>query len=80
MRVTGLAPGRLEEMLWALGLESLLGAEDEAPEELQQLAAERDAARAARDFARADEIRDRLAVEGWEIRDRPEGARLVPRS
>ena len=72
-----MGPGRLPEMLHALGLESLLEAEDEAPEELQRLAAERNEARAARDFGRADEIRDRLAGEGWEIRDTPEGARLV---
>ncbi len=71
------APGRLPEMLHALGLETLMEADDEAPEELQRLAAERDEARASRDFARADEIRDRLAGAGWEIRDTPEGARLV---
>jgi cysteinyl-tRNA synthetase len=74
------APGRLAEMLYALGLEDLLKAEDEAPAELQQLAAERDEARAARDFERADRIRDELAGAGWEIRDTPEGARLVRRS
>ena len=50
------------------------------PEELQRLAAERDEARAARDFERADQIRDQLAEAGWEIRDTPEGARLVRRS
>jgi cysteinyl-tRNA synthetase len=71
------APGRLPEMLHALGLETLLEAEDEAPEELQRLAAEREEARAARDFERADRIRDELAASGWEIRDTPEGARLV---
>jgi cysteinyl-tRNA synthetase len=70
-------PGRLEEMLWALGLEDLLEVDEEAPEELQRLAAERDEARAARDFERADRIRDRLSDAGWEIRDTPEGARLV---
>jgi len=76
-RGSAVGPGHLPEMLHALGLESLLEAEDEAPAELQRLAAERDEARSARDFARADEIRDRLAGEGWEIRDTPEGARLV---
>jgi cysteinyl-tRNA synthetase len=70
-------PGRLEEMLWALGLEDLLEVDDEAPEELQRLAAERDEARAARDFDRADQIRNQLSDAGWEIRDTPEGARLV---
>jgi cysteinyl-tRNA synthetase len=73
-------PGRLGEMLYGLGLETLLAAEEDAPEELQRLAAERDEARAARDFERADQIRDRLAQSGWEIRDTPEGARLVRRS
>jgi cysteinyl-tRNA synthetase len=70
-------PGRLGEMLQALGLESLLEVEEEAPEELQRLAAEREEARAARDFDRADQIREQLADAGWEIRDTPEGARLV---
>jgi len=70
-------PGRLGEMLYALGLESLLDVEDEAPEELRRLAARREEARAARDFERADRIRDELAEAGWEIRDTPGGARLV---
>ena len=78
-RGTSVAPGRLPEMLHALGLESLLEAEEEAPEELQRLAAEREQARAARDFGRADDIREQLAGAGWEIRDTPDGARLVRR-
>jgi cysteinyl-tRNA synthetase len=74
-----LGPGRLGEMLHALGLETLLEARDEeAPEELRRLARERDVARAARDFERADAIRDELAEAGWQIRDTPDGAKLVP--
>jgi cysteinyl-tRNA synthetase len=73
-------PGRLGEMLYALGLETLLDVEEEAPEALKRLAAEREEARDARDFGRADQIRDQLAESGWEIRDTPEGARLVRRS
>jgi cysteinyl-tRNA synthetase len=72
-------PGRVGEMLYALGLESIMEAEEEAPEEVQRLAAEREDARAMRDFIRADEIRDQLAEAGWEIRDTPGGARLVRR-
>jgi cysteinyl-tRNA synthetase len=71
-------PGRAREMLHALGLEGLMDQpEEQAPEELQRLAAERDEARAARDFERADRIRDELAEAGWQIRDTPDGARLV---
>jgi cysteinyl-tRNA synthetase len=73
-----LGPGRLGEMLHAFGLESLLaGGPDEAPEEIERLAAERQEARAARDFERADRLRDELAARGWEIRDTAAGPQLV---
>jgi cysteinyl-tRNA synthetase len=45
----------------------------------EKLLAEREEARAARDFERADAIRDRLAEMGWEVRDSADGPRLVPR-
>ena len=65
-------------MLHAFGLESLLAGDGEqAPEEVERLAAEREDARAARDFERADRLRDELAARGWEIRDTAEGPRLV---
>jgi cysteinyl-tRNA synthetase len=73
-----LGPGRLGEMLHALGLESLLSPEaDRPPEEVERLAAERQEARAARDFERADRLRDQLADRGWEVRDTADGPRLV---
>ena len=39
---------------------------------------EREEARAAKDFARADAIRDELAARGWEVRDSAEGAEAGP--
>jgi cysteinyl-tRNA synthetase len=69
----------LGELLPLLGLESLLADEEGAPAEAQQLMAERQEARAARDFERADTLRDQLAVMGWEVRDEAGGARLVKR-
>jgi cysteinyl-tRNA synthetase len=69
----------LAELLPLLGLESVLAAgeaEGGPGAEARELLAERDRARAERDFARADEIRDRLAALGWEVRDTPAGARL----
>jgi cysteinyl-tRNA synthetase len=71
-----MGPGRIGEMLHALGLENLLEAGESAPAEAQALLEEREAARAAKDFARADEIRDELAALGYEVRDTPEGPRL----
>ena len=73
-----LGAGRLEEMLHALGLESLLAPQQEdAPEEIERMAAERDEARASRDFERADRLRDEIARRGWEIRDTADGMQIV---
>jgi cysteinyl-tRNA synthetase len=41
--------------------------------ETQRLVAERDAARQARNFARADEIRDQLVAKGWVVEDSADG-------
>ncbi|HET9162325.1 MAG TPA: cysteine--tRNA ligase [Solirubrobacterales bacterium] len=71
----------LAEMLELVGLGSLARPDEgvEADERAEGLLEEREEARAAKDFARADEIRDRLAELGWEVRDGADGARLVPR-
>ncbi len=73
-----LGHGRLAEMLHLLGLEGLLSETDEGPgTEAEALLAARERARADRDFARADGIRDELSALGWTVRDTTEGARLV---
>ena len=51
-------------------------AEEEAPAELMALLEERAEGRKAKDFARADAIRNELAAQGWAIEDTPNGARL----
>ena len=51
----------------------------EPTEEMRTLVAERDAARAAKDFARADEIRNKLQAMGLEVMDTPEGTRVRTR-
>ncbi|HEY1285471.1 MAG TPA: cysteine--tRNA ligase [Solirubrobacterales bacterium] len=73
------AAAALRELLELVGLETLASGEEGAGEEAEALLAQREAARAAKDFARADEIRDELAALGWEVRDSSDGARLVPR-
>ena len=69
----------LEELLPLLGLDSLLADEEAAPTEAEELLAQRHEARAAKDFDRADSLRDQLAEMGWEVRDEAGGARLVRR-
>jgi|RhiMetdeSRZDD1v2_1073273.scaffolds.fasta_scaffold131669_3 cysteinyl-tRNA synthetase len=71
------ARAALDEMLPLLGLETLLAPVDAADPEAARLLVEREEARAARDFERADRLRDELADRGYEVRDTPEGARLV---
>ena len=70
-------PGRLGEMLHALGLEDLLDGDGDTDPEAERLLRERQAARAVRDFERADTIRDELAGLGWQVRDTADGVRLV---
>jgi cysteinyl-tRNA synthetase len=71
----------LATLLRTIGLEGLMDEQADGaldPED-RRLLEERDAARAARDYATADARRDELAERGWEVRDTPEGSRLVPR-
>jgi cysteinyl-tRNA synthetase len=60
MSVLGLAPAR----------------QDEAPAALLALLDERQAARKAKDFKRADAIRDELKSKGWTIEDTAKGPKL----
>jgi len=61
-------------------LDSVLGigaaAAVEVPAEINELLEARQAARKAKDFKRADEVRDQLKAKGWVIEDTPKGARV----
>jgi cysteinyl-tRNA synthetase len=72
--------GHLVEMLSVLGLETLLAAQEGPPPEAVEMAEAREAARAAKDWAEADRLRDELRATGWEVRDGPDGPELVPAS
>jgi cysteinyl-tRNA synthetase len=59
---------------------ALAGLEDDAPPgEIAALAEERESARAERDWARSDALRDRIQEAGWEIADTARGPRLTRR-
>jgi cysteinyl-tRNA synthetase len=67
------------EMLGVLGLENLLDADGVAvPTQAQELSDARERARADRDYAEADRLRDELRTIGWEVRDGPAGPELLP--
>ena len=52
--------------------------DDRAPAEVRSLLEERTEARVARDWDRADALRDRIAALGWEVQDGPRGPTLRP--
>jgi cysteinyl-tRNA synthetase len=60
----------------ALGLSLRAGGPAELDEPVGRLVAERDAARAAGDYARSDAIRAQLMALGWTVEDTPAGTRL----
>ena len=61
-------------------VDSVLGvgvkAEAEIPAEILALADARTEAKKAKDFKRADAIRDELKAKGWVIEDSPKGIKL----
>ena len=66
----------LLELTHVLGL---LEAEEDADvdEEIKKLVDEREAARAAKDFAKADQIRDELKAKGITLKDTPQGVQII---
>ena len=62
-------------LLAALGV-SLREESGEVDEAAAQLVAERDEARRAKDFARADALRDELVTRGWTVEDTPSGTAI----
>jgi cysteinyl-tRNA synthetase len=70
----------LGEMVELVGLGSLMERGEGADAAAEELMAEREEARAGKNFERADAIRDELAELGWEVRDSADGPRLVPKA
>jgi len=50
------------------------------PQEVTQLANERENARRERNWKRSDELRERISALGWEVRDTKDGSKLTPRA
>jgi cysteinyl-tRNA synthetase len=79
-REAGVGDADLREMLQVLALDNLLdvaGSDGEPDAVARELLLQREAARAQRDFAEADRLRDELAANGWQVRDSAEGPVLV---
>ncbi len=70
--------GAFLEICGALGLVLDAGGDD-VPEDVLALAQRRDDARAAKEWASADELRDQLEASGWLVEDTPSGTQVRPR-
>jgi cysteinyl-tRNA synthetase len=78
-----LAPGEAVALLadWQR-IDSILALERDAvavPTEVQSLLADRQAARAAKNWAESDRLRDAIAALGWIVKDTKDGAKLTPK-
>jgi cysteinyl-tRNA synthetase len=71
------AAAAVTEICRAVGLVLDAGG-SEVPEEILVLAQQRDRARADRDFATADAIRDALVADGWVVEDTVAGTQVRP--
>ena len=49
----------------------------QVPAEVLELTEQRAAARKAKDWAKADQLRDRIAALGWEVKDTPKGPQFL---
>lgn len=70
-----------------LGLRLLEGAKElvareniDIPDEIKALAEERTAAKVARDWARADEIRAQIDAAGWSVVDTKDGVKIIKKA
>ena len=73
------AKASLETLMEFADVLGLLQAEEDSAidEEIQKLVDERQEARKAKNFARADEIRDLLKEKGITLKDTPQGVQII---
>jgi cysteinyl-tRNA synthetase len=76
-RAAAVAWATIGEIARGVGIE-LTGPAAEVPPDVLAWASERDEARGARDWSRADALRDRIRTAGFEVEDTPEGTRVHP--
>jgi cysteinyl-tRNA synthetase len=74
-RIVGPLIGAWQQILGAVGLE-VFGDTDQVPEEILALAARRDQAREAKEWAAADALRDQIHAAGWLAEDSPTGTQV----
>ena len=78
-----LSPGQARSLLaWRDRINSVLALAPDVeniPEDVAKLAARRAEARAGKDWAASDALRDRLLALGWQVKDTKDGQKLSPK-
>jgi hypothetical protein len=67
----------IPDEVWELATDANKPEEVAPPQEVQTLADQRQKARADKNWAESDRLRDEIASHGWQVQDTPEGAKLV---
>lgn len=75
--VAALIRADMGKMVHVLGLDAVMRSDDDIPADIAALAEERQQCRIAKDFARADALREAIAERGYEVRDVPGGYKVV---
>lgn len=66
-----------DELTGVLGLMYNRGAKDDIPQEIKELVSLRQEARKAKDFAKADELRDKIAEMGYAVKETRQGTEIT---
>jgi cysteinyl-tRNA synthetase len=69
-------------LTWWKRINTVLDLEKEGekiPADIMKLVGERESARAAKDWKKSDELRDKIVALGWEVRDTEDGPKLTQR-
>ena len=74
----GRAAATAREIAGAVGLDLRSGGDSEVPAEVLALAEQRQAARSAKDWALADQLRDQITAAGYTVEDTPNGPVVRP--
>jgi cysteinyl-tRNA synthetase len=75
--VAGKVRAEMAAMVQVLGLEAVTAEEAAIPADVEEMARERQEARAGRDFARADSLRAEITARGFEVRDVADGYKII---
>ena len=69
----------LEALDKILGVLGIVPGEDSIPDKIKEMAERRSEARAGKDFALADQLRDEITALGYELKDTPDGVKINKR-